>query len=214
MPHANIIAATRTPQAKLLGSLSHLTAPALGAHALRAIDEAMGWDNSAIDQVIMGQVVSAGCGQAPARQAATAAGIPTSVGAVTINKVCGSGLYSVMLADMAIRAGQYRRVIAGVMESMSQAPHLLSGGRSGWKFGAGICWMHWRSMACAVQTLGWPWARSRNMLLVTSASLAKIKMLGLFAVTASHRRRARWRSGVRSLRYHLQQEASYRSCAR
>jgi len=83
----------------------------------------------------MGQVVSAGCGQAPARQASMLGGLTASVGAVTVNKVCGSGLYSAMIADMAIRTGDYRCVVAGGMESMSTAPHLLRGGRAGWKYG-------------------------------------------------------------------------------
>ena len=130
-----IIAASRTPQGKFLGSLSSLRSFELGGHAIQATVERSGLVPESIDQVIMGQVIPAGVGQAPARQAATHGGLPTSVGAVTVNKVCGSGLYSVMLADMAIRSGEYQRVIAGGMESMSHAPHLLRNGRSGWKFG-------------------------------------------------------------------------------
>jgi acetyl-CoA C-acetyltransferase len=135
MMSAYIIAGCRTPQGKYLGGLSSVRAVELGGHALRAVVDRTGIDPAAIDQVIMGQVISAGVGQAPARQASVLGGLPTSVGAVTVNKVCGSGLYSVMLADSAIRAGEYQRVLAGGMESMSSAPHLLRQGRSGWKFG-------------------------------------------------------------------------------
>ena len=130
-----LIAGSRTPQGKYLGRLSSLRSVELGGHAIRATLERSGLEPASIDQVIMGQVIPAGVGQAPARQAAFHGGLPTSVGAVTVNKVCGSGLYSVMLADMAIRAGEYQRVIAGGMESMSHAPHLLRNGRGGWKYG-------------------------------------------------------------------------------
>src|SRR5690606_11584190 len=109
--------------------------PRLAAEAVRAALAQSGLSGERVDEVILGNVVSAGIGQAPARQAALAAGIPSSVPAVTINKVCGSGLKSVMLADQAIRAGDARMVVAGGMESMSQAPHLLVGARTGWKFG-------------------------------------------------------------------------------
>jgi len=112
-----ILSARRTPIGKLLGSLATVPAPQLAAGA------------------ILGNVLSAGIGQAPARQAAIAAGIPATVGALTINKVCGSGLMAVLLADQAIRAGDARAVVAGGMESMSLAPHLLMGSRAGWKFG-------------------------------------------------------------------------------
>src|SRR5438477_12428295 len=88
-----------------------------------------------VEQVILGNVLSAGIGQAPARQAAIASGIPATVGAVTINKVCGSGLMAVMLAYQAIRAGDATAVVAGGMENMSLAPHLLMGARVGWKYG-------------------------------------------------------------------------------
>lgn len=135
MASAYIIAGSRTPQGKFLGGLASASAAQLGGHAIRAACERSRLDPATIDQVIMGQVILAGAGQAPARQASTLAGLPASVGAVTVNKVCGSSLYAVMLADMAIRAGEYHRVVAGGMESMSQAPHLLRGGRSGWKYG-------------------------------------------------------------------------------
>ena len=133
MTSAYIIAAARTPQGKLLGTLASQSAPKLASHAIgRLVQQS---HLPFIDQVVLGNVVSAGIGQAPARQAATLAGLESSIGAVTINKVCGSGLFSVMLADMAIRAGEYRTVIAGGMESMSRAPHLLLGSRTGHKYG-------------------------------------------------------------------------------
>jgi acetyl-CoA C-acetyltransferase len=135
MHSSYIIAARRTPIGKLLGSLSAVRAPELAAVAIKAAlaDVAVAPDK--IDQVIMGSVLSAGIGQAPARQAAIAAGIPPTVGAVTINKVCGSGLMAVMLADQAIRAGDAETIVAGGMENMSLAPHLIMGARAGWKYG-------------------------------------------------------------------------------
>lgn len=135
MPSSYIIAARRTPIGKLLGGLASVPAPQLAAVAMRAALEDAGLAPQQVEEVILGNVLSAGIGQAPARQAALAAGVPASVGAVTINKVCGSGLKAVMLADQAIRAGDARAIVAGGMESMSRAPHLLVGARSGWKFG-------------------------------------------------------------------------------
>jgi acetyl-CoA C-acetyltransferase len=135
MPASYLLAARRTPIGKLLGGLSSVPAPQLAAAAIRAalVDAAIAPDQ--VQEVILGNVLQAGVGQAPARQAALAAGIPASVGAVTINKVCGSGLKAVMLADQAIRAGDASVIVAGGMENMSLAPHLLPGSRSGWKFG-------------------------------------------------------------------------------
>ncbi|HZN36645.1 MAG TPA: acetyl-CoA C-acyltransferase [Pirellulaceae bacterium] len=130
-----IVSARRTPIGKLLGSLASVPAPQLAAVAIRAALADSRLMEKVVDQVILGNVLSAGVGQAPARQAALAAGLPPTVGALTINKVCGSGLAAVMLADQAIRAGDAHVVIAGGMENMSLAPHLLVGARSGWKFG-------------------------------------------------------------------------------
>jgi acetyl-CoA C-acetyltransferase len=132
---STIVSARRTPIGKLLGSLASVPAPQLAAVAIRASLADSRLPEKAVDQVILGNVLSAGVGQAPARQAALAAGLPATVGALTINKVCGSGLMAVMLADQAIRAGDAQVVVAGGMENMSLAPHLLSGVRSGWKFG-------------------------------------------------------------------------------
>jgi acetyl-CoA C-acetyltransferase len=132
-----IVSACRTPIGNLLGSLSALTAPELGAAAVREAIARAGVDAAELDEVILGNVLQAGVGQAPARQAALRAGVPPSVGALTVNKVCGSGLKAVMLADQALRAGDARLLIAGGMESMSNAPYLLPKARQGYRMGHG-----------------------------------------------------------------------------
>jgi acetyl-CoA C-acetyltransferase len=126
-----ILAAARTPVGKFLGSLSHLTAPELGA---KAITGAL-VTGTTVEQVIMGNVLQAGIGQAPARQAALKAELPKSTGAITLNKMCGSGLRAVMDAANGITAGEWQTVMAGGMESMSKAPHLLERSRLGQKMG-------------------------------------------------------------------------------
>ncbi len=130
-----IIDGARTPIGRFLGGLSPLSATELGAVALSAAIERSGIDTDAVEEVIMGNVVTAGEGQAPARQAAIHAAIPATVPSVTINKVCGSGLKAVMLAAQSIRAGDAHVVVAGGMESMSNVPYYLQGLRSGVKFG-------------------------------------------------------------------------------
>jgi len=131
-----VIASTaRTPIGRFLGGLSPLAATDLGAVAVKAAVERAGIDGGALDEVILGNVVQGGGGQAPARQAAIHAGIPGSVPAVTINKVCGSGLKAVMLAAQAIRAGDLQIAVAGGFESMSNVPHFVRGMRTGVKFG-------------------------------------------------------------------------------
>jgi len=135
MGDAYLLAGARTPIGKFLGALSSLTAPELGAIAIRASLERAGVRPDEVDDVIMGNILSAGVGQAPARQAALKAGLPSTVSALTINKVCGSGLQAVMLASQAIRCGDAKIVVAGGMESMSRAPHLLRGARTGLKMG-------------------------------------------------------------------------------
>lgn len=132
-----IVAGMRTPTGSLLGNLSSKSAPELGAITHRAVLDSTNIDAAAIDEVIMGCVLQAGIGQAPARQAAIKAGIPNSVGATTINKMCGSGLKSVMLAHDLIAAGSAEIVLAGGMESMSQAPYLLNKARGGYRLGHG-----------------------------------------------------------------------------
>ncbi len=130
-----ILSAARTPIGKFMGGLSTLPAPELGAVAVRQAVQRAGIDPETVDEVIFGNVVQAGEGQAPARQAAIKGGLPPSVGAVTINKVCGSGLKAVMLAASAIKAEDADLFVAGGMESMSQAPYLVKGIREGHKYG-------------------------------------------------------------------------------
>jgi acetyl-CoA C-acetyltransferase len=132
---AVIVSAARTPIGRFLGGLSSLRAPELGARAIRAALDRSGVDAGEIDDVILGHVVTAGVGQAPARQAAIGAGIPESVGAMAVSRVCGSGLQAVMLAAQAVRAGDARLLVAGGMESMSNVPYYLFGHRDGVKFG-------------------------------------------------------------------------------
>jgi acetyl-CoA C-acetyltransferase len=136
-----IAAAKRTPIGSLLGQFCNVSAVDLGATAIRAAIEAIDLDPFEIDEVIMGNVLTAGVGQAPARQAAMAAGIPPQAGATTINKVCGSGLKAIMLAHDAILAGSADVVIAGGMENMSLAPHLIQA-RGGIRFGDAILIEH------------------------------------------------------------------------
>ena len=132
-----IVSAVRTPTGKFLGGLKSFTAPQLGAMVVREAVRRAGIDPNDVDEVIMGNVVGAGLGQAPARQAAIHAGLPPRVGALTINKVCGSGLKAVMLAAQGIATGDVDIVVAGGMESMSNCPHLLKGAREGLRMGNG-----------------------------------------------------------------------------
>jgi acetyl-CoA C-acetyltransferase len=131
-----VVAGARTPIGRLLGGLSDFTGVELGAVAIRAALERAGMEGTDVDYVIMGQVLQAGAGQMTARQAAVAAGIPMSVPALTINKVCLSGLDAIALADQLIRAGEFDVIVAGGMESMTNAPHLLPKSRQGFKFGS------------------------------------------------------------------------------
>ena len=132
-----IVSAARLPTGRFLGALGPLEAPELGARAIEAALERAGIDPDALEDAIVGNVVQAGVGQAPARQAAIRGGVPATVPAVTVNKVCGSGLKAVMMAAQAIRAGDYAAAVAGGMESMSNAPYLVRGHREGVKFGDG-----------------------------------------------------------------------------
>jgi acetyl-CoA C-acetyltransferase len=130
-----IVSAVRTPVGKFQGGLSGFSAPQLGALAVREAVKRAGIDPNLVDECIMGNVLSAGVGQAPARQAALGGGLPVTVGALTINKVCGSGLKAVALAAQAIMTGTSDIVVAGGMESMTNAPYLLPQGRSGFRMG-------------------------------------------------------------------------------
>ncbi|MDH3369374.1 MAG: acetyl-CoA C-acyltransferase, partial [Gemmatimonadota bacterium] len=130
-----IVSAARTPVGRFLGGLSPMPATQLGALAIREAVSRAGVEAGAVDEVIMGMVIQGGAGQAPARQAAIHGGVPDTIPALTVNKVCGSGLKAVMLASQAIKAGDAQCVVAGGMESMSNAPHYLYGLRGGVKYG-------------------------------------------------------------------------------
>ncbi|MEV6790700.1 acetyl-CoA C-acetyltransferase [Streptomyces sp. NPDC051320] len=131
-----IVAGARTPMGRLLGSLKSFSGADLGAFAIKAALDRAGIGGDQVQYVIMGQVLQAGAGQIPARQAAVKAGIPMNVPALTVNKVCLSGLDAIALADQLIRAGEFDVVVAGGQESMTNAPHLLPKSREGYKYGA------------------------------------------------------------------------------
>ncbi len=135
MSDVYILSAARTPIGKFGGGLSGVPATDLGATAIRAAVERAGIAPESVDEAIMGQVIQAGAGQAPARQAALKAGLPEGVSATTINKVCGSGLKAVMMGSAAIRAGDASVIVAGGMENMNLGPYLLPGARAGYRLG-------------------------------------------------------------------------------
>ena len=135
MPQSVIVSGARTPIGRLLGGLKSLSGSDLGGHAIKGALEKAGVSGDQVDYVIMGQVLQAGAGQIPARQAANKGGIPLNVPALTVNKVCLSGLNAIALADQLIRAGEHEIVVAGGQESMTQAPHMLLGSREGTKYG-------------------------------------------------------------------------------
>ena len=137
MESAYIVAAQRTPIGAFQGSLAAMTAPQLGAAAVRGALERAGVSGAQVDEVLLGCVLPAGLGQAPARQASLGAGIPNSVPCTTINKVCGSGMKTAMLGCDAIRAGSARVIVAGGLESMTNAPYLLPKARGGYRMGHG-----------------------------------------------------------------------------
>src|SRR5436190_10866127 len=133
-----IVSAVRTPTGKFLGGLKDFKAPELGAMVVREAVRRAGIDPATVDECIMGNVVSAGLGQAPARQAALRGGLSNAVAALTINKVCGSGLKAVMLAAQGIATGDIEVAVAGGMESMSNCPYLLPRVREGLRLGNGL----------------------------------------------------------------------------
>ena len=137
-----IVAAKRTPIGAFQGALAPVTATQLGAAAIKAAIETAGLTGRDIQEVIMGCVLPAGLGQAPARQAAIAAGVPNSVPATTINKMCGSGLKAVMMAADQIKAGETDIIVAGGLESMTNAPYLFLKARSGYRMGHGEIFDH------------------------------------------------------------------------
>jgi len=142
MKEAVITGAARTAVGSFLGSLAGIPAPKLGAVAIAEAISRSGVRKEDVEQVIMGNVLTAGIGQAPARQAGIYAGIPVSAGALTVNKMCGSGLKSVMLAAQSVATGEFEVVVAGGMESMSQAPYLLMKGRTGYRLGNDVLHDH------------------------------------------------------------------------
>jgi acetyl-CoA C-acetyltransferase len=133
-----IVSGARTATGRFLGGLADLRAPDLGAVAIKAAVERAGIKPSDVEEVLMGNVVGAGIGQNPARQAALKAGIPASVGCTTVNKVCGSGLKTVVFATQAIKVGDYGCIVAGGLESMSQCPYMLPKARTGYRLGHGV----------------------------------------------------------------------------
>jgi acetyl-CoA C-acetyltransferase len=135
MARSVIVSAVRTPFGRLGGALKDYEAPQLGAHVIRAALERVGLEPGEVEYVVMGQVLQAGAGQAPARQAAIGAGLPKEIGADTINKVCASSIRAVEIADQMIRAGDHEVVVTGGMESMSNAPYLLKHARFGYRLG-------------------------------------------------------------------------------
>ena len=173
--NAVILSACRTPIGRYLGGLAGKTAVELGVVAGREAIARAGVDPGDIDEAIVGNVLPAGLGQAPARQVALGSGMPSTSSALTVNMVCGSGLRAVMLADVAIRAGDSDLILAGGIESMSNAPHLLRGARSGWKLGDGslVDSMLHDGLTCAIE--GWPMGmaaeRTAEMVGLTRADL-------------------------------------------
>jgi acetyl-CoA C-acetyltransferase len=173
MPGSVIVAGARTPIGRLAGALSTVSAVDLGAHAIGAALAAARLDPAAVEAVVMGHVVQAGAGPNPARQAAVRAGIPFSVPASTVNKLCLSGLHAIALADLMIASGRHEVVVAGGMESMSDAPHLLRGARTGWKYGSAaaedaldrdalVCAFDGVSMGAATERYQRPYALTRE----------------------------------------------------
>ena len=135
MTEVVIVSAKRTPIGRFQGGLAGVSAPKLGATAIASAVESAAIEPAEVEQVIMGNVLQAGLGQAPARQAAIYGGLPDSAGAITLHKVCGSGLRAVMDAANGIRAGEWEAVVAGGMENMSASPHLLPRSRDGFRMG-------------------------------------------------------------------------------
>lgn len=181
-----ILSACRTPIGRYLGGLAGRSAVELGVVAAREALARARVGPEHVDEAIVGNVLSAGLGQAPARQVALGAGIPAAAGALTVNMVCGSGLRAVMLAAAAIRAGDSELVLAGGIESMSNAPHLLQGGRAGWKIGDRglVDSMLHDGLTCAIE--GWPMGEAAER----TAELCGLTRGDLDAFAAESQRRA------------------------
>ena len=189
-----LLSAVRTPIGKFLGGLAELPAPRLGAIVIAEALKRAGVAPNAVDEVIFGEVVTAGVGQAPARQAALFAGLPNSIAAVTINKVCGSGLKAVMLAAQAIKAGDASVIVAGGMESMSQAPFLLPKVRAGYKYGDQTAKdaLIQDGLWCAFQN--WPMGDAAEHT-ATSCGISRAEQ-DRFSVQSHRRAAAAWASGA------------------
>jgi acetyl-CoA C-acetyltransferase len=194
MADAYLLSAVRTPIGKYLGALAEVPAPVLGAVALKEALSRAKAPVDRIDEVIVGNVLQAGLGQNPARQAALKAGLPDSIAAVTINKVCGSGLKAAMLAAQAIRAGDAELILAGGMESMSRAPHLLFGTRAGWKFGdqKAVDSMIHDGLCCAFE--GWPMGEAAEYI-AGKCGVSRHDQ-DRFSAQSQHRAAAAWEQGL------------------
>ncbi|HOX90430.1 MAG TPA: acetyl-CoA C-acetyltransferase, partial [Burkholderiaceae bacterium] len=137
-----IVGAARTPMGGMLGDFANVSAPQLGAVAIKAAVERAGVKGELVDEVLMGECLMAAQGQAPARQAALGAGLPKSAGAVTLSKMCGSGMRAMMFAHDMLTAGSAKVVVAGGMENMSNAPYLIPKGRQGYRYGHATMYDH------------------------------------------------------------------------
>lgn len=191
---AFILSAVRTPIGKFLGGLSELTAPKLGAIAIAEALMRANVEPKQVQDVIMGNVVQAGVGQAPARQAALLAGVPDTVPAHTTNMVCGSGLKAVMLAAQSIRAGDASLVVAGGMESMSRAPFLLPGARQGYKYGDQTMQdaLVRDGLWCAIEN--WPMGDAAEHI-ASKCDVSRAEQ-DRFAAQSHHRAAVAWSSGA------------------
>jgi acetyl-CoA C-acetyltransferase len=194
MADAFLLSAARTPIGKYLGALADVPAPQLGAAAVAEALRRARVDPGRVDEVILGNVLQAGVGQNPARQAALQAGLPDTIAAYTVNKVCGSGLKAVMLAAQAIRAGDAELVVAGGMESMSRAPHLLFGARTGWKYGDQkvVDAMIHDGLWCAFE--GWHMGEAAEHIAVR-CGVARAEQ-DHFALRSQHRAAEAWEKGA------------------
>jgi acetyl-CoA C-acetyltransferase len=194
MADAFLLAAARTPIGKFLGGLADVPAPELGAIVIKAALERLMALPDKVDEVIFGNVLQAGLGQNPARQAALKAGLQDIIAAFTVNKVCGSGLKAVMLAAQAIRAGDADLIAAGGMESMSRAPHLLFGARAGWKYG------DQKVIDSVVHDGLWcpfeKWAMGDAAEHVAAKCGIKREEMDVFAVESHQRAAAAWQAGA------------------
>ena len=193
MADAFILSAARTPIGKYLGGLADVPAPELGAIVLREAMRRASVPPDRVDEVIVGNVLQAGLGQNPARQAALKAGLPETIAAYTVNKVCGSGLKAVMLAAQALKAGDANVVVAGGIESMSRAPHLLFGTRQGWKYGdqKAVDAMIHDGLWCAFE--GWHMGCAADHI-ATKCEVSRGDQ-DRFAVQSHQRAAAAWESG-------------------